>query len=349
MRHTLRANVTLPPTRYADAQRKATYVNEVLTSLSAIPGLDSVAAARLTPFTDNVSIGASLIFPDTGQKTAAYFKWNAVTPAFFKAMGIPMLLGRTFAPADHGDKVAVVNETFVKRYLGRRRPIGTSMLRAEVGPIPYRIVGVVAGTKTVTIGEDPQPQLYEPLDQVPSDRLRIQFVAHSTIPPALQVEAVRAALHRIDPAAAAEVETMISSMGLAFLPSQVGALLLGSIGVLGLLLAAIGLYGVMDYSVVRRTREIGIRISVGATRSNVSRMVLFECARLIVTGSAIGLSIALFLTRPLAIFLVPGLHSVDPITFLAVILVTFLTGMFAAWAPMRRATAVDPNIALRYE
>lgn len=126
-------------------------------------------------------------------------------------------------------------------------------------------------------------------------------------------------------------------MGLAFLPSQVGAILLGSIGVLGLLLAAIGLYGVMDYSVVRRTREIGIRISVGATRSDVSRMVLVECARLVVTGSAIGLFIALFLTKSLAIFLVPGLRNVDPITFLAVIFVTILTGMFAAWGPVRRS------------
>jgi ABC-type antimicrobial peptide transport system permease subunit len=165
----------------------------------------------------------------------------------------------------------------------------------------------------------------------------------------LQLDPVRAALHRIDPSAAAEVETIRSSIGLAFLPSQVGAVLLGSIGVLGLLLAAIGLYGVMDYSVVRRTRELGIRISVGATRSNISRMVFVECARLIVTGLAIGLFIAFFLTRPLAIFLVPGLKNVDPITFLAVILVTILTGIFAAWGPVRRATAVDPKTALRYE
>ncbi len=349
VRHTLRADVNLSPEKYKDGQGTAMYINRVLSGLAGLPGIESAAGARLTPFTDNVSFGSRITFPENGQQVQTYFKWNAVTPAYFHTMEIPVIRGRTFAEADRGEKTVVVNGTFVERFLGKRQPLGTVFLWGEERKIPHRIVGVVGGTKTVTIGEAQQPQMYEPLGAISGGSLRVQFVLHSALPPSTQVDAVRAELHRIDPSAGAEVQTMSSSMGLAFLPSQVGALLLGSIGVLGLLLAAVGLYGVMDYSVARRTREIGIRISVGATQSNVSRMVLLECAKLIVTGSAIGLFVALFLTKPLAIFLVPGLRSVDPITFFAVILVTILTGMLAAWGPVRRATAIDPNTALRYE
>jgi ABC-type antimicrobial peptide transport system permease subunit len=149
--------------------------------------------------------------------------------------------------------------------------------------------------------------------------------------------------------AGAEVETMYSGIGLAFLPSQVGAVLLGSIGILGLLLATVGLYGVMGHSVVRRTREIGIRIAIGATRSDISRMVLLDSARLTLAGSAIGLFVALFLTKPLAMFLVPGLKPADPLSFGAVLIIMILTGVLAAWGPVRRAMGVDPNTALRYE
>jgi hypothetical protein len=310
--------------------------------------MESVAAARLTPFTDNTSFGSPLTFPDNGQQTEAYFKWNAVTPAFFQVMGIPIRRGRTFSTADRGEQVVIVNRTFVERFLGNRQPVGTALVWGE-GKTPYRIVGVVEGTKTITIGEEPQPQLYESLGLIGNDRFRIQFVMRSAIPPALQLDAVRRTLHRIDPMAGAEVETMYSSIGLAFLPSQVGAVLLGSVGVLGLLLATVGLYGVMNYSVVRRTREIGIRIAVGASRTNISRMVLLDSARLTLIGSAIGLFVAVFLTKPLAMFLVPGLKPADPLSFGTVLMIMILTGVLAAWAPVRRAMAVDPNIALRYE
>lgn len=318
-----------------------------------MPGIEAVAAARLTPFTDNVSFGSRLKFADNGQEKHVYFKWNAVSSAFFDVMRIPLRRGRTFTAADSvGEKIVIVNETFVQRFLDGRQPVGTVFSwgpHTPDGNTRYRIVGVVAGTKTMTIGEEPQPQLYQPLAQIDNDRLRIQFVMRSAIPPVLELDAVRRTLHRIDPMASAEVETMYSSIGFAFLPSQVGAVLLSSIGVLGLLLATIGLYGVIAYSVVRRTREIGIRMAIGATRRNISRMVLVGAAKLTLTGSAIGLFIALFLTKPLAMFLVPGLKPSDPLSFGTVLAVMILTGALAAWGPMQRAIAVDPNTALRYE
>jgi ABC-type antimicrobial peptide transport system permease subunit len=201
----------------------------------------------------------------------------------------------------------------------------------------------------MTIGEDPRAQLYEPLAQIQTGRPRIQFVARSLTPPAAQLAAVRQALRQAEPAAGLEVETMFSAIGFAFLPSQIGAVLMGSIGALGLLLAVIGLYGVLAYGVARRTREFGIRIAIGASPRNVSAMVLREFARLLVTGIAIGLAVALFVTRPLSMFFVPGLNATDPLTFATVIAALALTGLLAALGPVRRALRIDPLQCLRYE
>ena len=201
----------------------------------------------------------------------------------------------------------------------------------------------------MTIGEDPRAQLYEPLAQVPNDRARLQFVVHSAEPPATQLKSVRLALRNAEPGAGLQVETMFSAIGFAFLPSQVGAALMGGIGALGLLLAAMGLYGVLAYSVLRRTREIGIRMAIGAKPADVSFMVLREFTRLLVTGMAIGLAIALFVTKPLAMFFVPGLSPSDPATFLLVMGLLAITGMAAALGPVRRALKIDPLGCLRYE
>lgn len=350
VQHTLRADVNLPPATYSNSQHKASYIREVLGELEALPGIESAAAARLTPFTDNVAVRIPLKFADHDQTKPAYYKWNAVTPAYFQVMGIPLRRGRMFTATDGSEeKVVIVNETFVKRFLDGRPPIGTVFSWSVGGQASYRIIGVVGGTKTVTIGEEPQPQLYEPLRQIENDRLRIQFVMRSAVPPALQLNPVRRMLHRIDPTTGVETETMYSSIGFAFLPSQVGAVLLGSVGVLGLLLASVGLYGVVAYSVVQRTREIGVRIAVGATRRDIGGLVLRDVGTLILSGSAIGLFIALFFTKPLAMFLVPGLKPSDPLSFGAVLAVMLLTGTVAAWGPVHRALAVDPHAVLRYE
>jgi putative ABC transport system permease protein len=349
VRHTIRVQINLSPLRYSNVQQKAIFVDSALRQLSALPGIECVAAARLTPFNGNATFGSTLKFPDNGQQVHSLFKWNAVTSGYFKAMDISLYQGRDFSAADGKQKVVIVNRTFVQRYFGDRQPTSTVFAWGEDGKTPYRVVGVVEGTKTTTIGEDQQPQLYEPLAQISEDSLVMQVVLRSAIPPALQLDAVRRTLHNIDPTAAVEVETMYASIGLAFLPSQVGAILLGSIGVLGLLLATVGLYAVVAYSVVRRTREIGIRMAIGATQSNISRMVLRDAARLTLIGSAIGLGIAFFITRPLAMFLVPGLRPTDPLSFGAVTIAMLLTGVIAASGPMRRAVTVDPNIALRYE
>jgi predicted permease len=349
VRHTIYADVNLPPREYQDVARKKLYVTQALRELTALPGVESAAAARVIPFNAATRMMVGLKLPDTGKKVDAFFYWNAVSPDYFRTMGIPIERGGTFQPGSGAAaRPVIVNRTFAQRYLADRDPLGR-MFHYGAGKTPYVVVGIAGATKNISIGEEDQPQLYDDLAGVDNDRTRLEFVVRSATPPGTQLQAVRAALRRVEPNAGLEVATLYSSIGLAFLPSQVGAALLGSIGVLGLMLATIGLYGVMVYSVSRRTREIGVRLALGANRRDISLMVLASAARLILIGSAAGLLCAFFLVKPLAMFLVPGLHPGDPFTFVAVAAVLAVTGLAAAWGPARRAAAVDPMTSLRYE
>jgi predicted permease len=347
VRHTIRADVYLPPGKYKESRAINHFAGRALEGLGAVPGVTSAAAARIIPFTDATSFGSDVTFPDTGEKRNVQFNWNAVTPDYFRAMDIPLLRGRAFGPQDNGATlVVIVNDVFVRQYLGNREPLGTAFLWGPGGPA-HTIVGVVRATKNMTIGENPRPQLYEPLAQIHNDRTRIQFVVRTAIPPGEQLAAIRQTLRQAEPSAGLEVETMFAAIGFAFLPSQVGAALMGSVGALALLLALLGLYGVLAYSIARRTREIGIRVAVGATSKDISKLVLADFARLLAGGIGIGLAISLMVTRPLAIFLVPGLRPPDPASLAAVIAVLGAAGVLAALGLVRRAFRIDPLECLR--
>jgi predicted permease len=347
--HTLRAEVNLPSDRYTTPERLRSYIERTLPELEALPGISAVAAARIIPFTDSTRFTSGMTFPDTGEKIEANFSWNAVSADFFRVMGIPVLEGRAFTTADRGsDLIVTVNRTFVNRYLGGRAAVGRTFLWGD-GTEPFRIVGVVEGTKTMTVGEDDMPQLYQPLAQITNDRRRLQFVLRSRTSPASQVAAVRSTLRRLEPSAGTQVEPLYSSIGLAFLPSQVGAMLFGAIGLLTLVLAATGLYGMMAYSVARQTQEIGIRMAIGATRSDISQMVLREAVTLVAAGSVIGVGMALLVMRPLAMFLVASLTPADPLSLGGVVVVLTLTALAASLGPVCRAARVDPATTLRYD
>jgi putative ABC transport system permease protein len=349
VRRTVRADVHLPPAQYQDPQRRNAYHAAALERLSALPGIESAAAARIIPFTDATNFSTDVTFDHTGRKQNVRFHWNAVSPDYFAAMDIPIRGGRAFLPADAtGHKVAIVNETFVRRYIPDRDPVGATFFWHDPRE-RFTIVGVAARTLNITIGEDEAAQLYQPLAQTAGDRTRIQFVLRSATPPATQLQAVKRALRTVEPGAGLEVATMYSSIGMAFLPSQVGAALMGGIGLLGLLLAAIGLYGVIAYSVSQRTREIGIRVAIGAGRGHVSRLVLLDSLKLLASGAAIGLAVALFVTKPLTMFFVAGLSATDPLAYGAVLLLLGFTTAVATVGPMRRAMKIDPARCLRYE
>ena len=241
----------------------------------------------------------------------------------------------------------IVNQAFVKAYLGKRQAVGT-VFRLS-GEEARRIVGVARGTKNMTLGEGDEPQLYEPLAQGLRQRTRLQFVLKTSAPPATQVNAIREALRQVDPAVGIEVSTLYSAIGFAFLPSQLGAGLMGGIAILGLLLAAIGLYGILAFTIAKRTREIGIRLALGATRVEIGAMVLRETAVLVALGAAVGLGLSVLVAKPLAAFVIPGLSATEPLSLAVVALVLGTTALLATIAPLRRAIRIDASQCLRLD
>jgi predicted permease len=348
----LRAEAHLPPAEYAQPGRMEAYGERVVNELRALPGVEAAAVVRTVPFNDQSTQGGRIRLADTGESIPVRVHTNAVTPEYFRVMGIRLLAGRGLTERgvarqeEAAERTVVVNRVFAEKYLPGRQAVGTTFLW---GSRRFQVVGVVEGTKVMTMGEDPQPQLYEPFRQESWAGTRMDFVVRSATPPEGQLRVVQETLRRLEPGAGLLVATMANSMGLALLPAQVGALLMGSVGAVGLLLAAIGLYGVLAYMVVRRTREIGVRMALGATAWQIAGMVMADAGRLVAVGSAIGLGVAVLVTQPLAMFLVPGLSPRDPLSIAAVALVLGVSAVVAAAGPLRRAAGVDPMAALRCE
>lgn len=273
------------------------------------------------------------------------YHWNAVTAGYFAAMRIPVLEGTGFSGREAAE--VIVNPAFVSQNLGGRHAVGTVFRRDQSKEL--RIVGVVRGTKNMTMGEGDQPQMYEALAQSQRQMERVQFVLRTSLNPATQVTAVREALRNLDPAVSVEVSTLYSAIGLAFLPSQVGAGLMGGVAILGLLLAAIGLYGILAFTIARRTREIGIRLALGASQMEIGRMVLSETAFLVGIGAALGLGLSILVAKPLAAFVIPGLSATNPLSLAAVCAVMGATALVAVATPLRRAISIQPSQCLRFD
>jgi hypothetical protein len=234
--------------------------------------------------------------------------------------------------------------TFARRVFGGRDPIGHTI----TGHTTMLIVGVARDSKYFTLGETQRLAVYEPYF-AQDEPVDLQFIVRTAGSPIALVKPVGELLGRLDSSAAIEIKPMIRGLGLALLPSQAGAALLGTMGLLGLALASIGLYGILLYSISRRTREIGLRVALGATPAAVLRLVCRQSFGLVGAGLGIGLGLAFFATRPLAMFLVPGLSTTDPTSFGAVIGVLSAVALFATLTPAIRAMRVDPMSALRHE
>jgi predicted permease len=273
-----------------------------------------------------------------------------VTPGYFATLGIAQLVGRDFSnETAAGPKTAIINRAFADRLFAGVNPIGQHV---NGGNFTYQIIGVVDNVKSRTLGEDARPLLFRTLEQSVADDPSLMgytLIVHTEGHPGALAEAVRRQVHALDPAMAVyNEETMDEHVRTAYVLPRLAAALFGIFGAIGVLLAAVGLYGVMSFAVSRRTREIGIRMAMGARPAAVERLVLRQGLVLTVIAVALGWPAAWMLSTLAASFLY-GIQPHDALTFTIVPPFLVAIALAACWLPARRAARVDPMQALRTE
>jgi len=332
-------------------QRTSEFLRQLRERVEALPGVNGAVVTDIAPLSGgNRSDGFDVVGEPGKNGSIPSAELYMATPGYFRTMGIPLLAGRDFGneTAD-GAKVAVVNRAFAERLFGTANPIGR---RVSGGDVTYRIIGVVGNVKARTIGEDTRPLLYRSLDQtVGSDPSMMGYtlMVHTAGNPAALSDAVRRQVYALDSSMAIyNEETMEEHVRTAYFLPRLAAMLFGIFGGIGLTLAMIGLYGVMSYAVSRRTREIGIRMAMGAKRGAVQGMVLRQGFVLTLIAIAVGWPAAWMLAKLAASFLY-GVQPHDAFTFAIVPPMLALIALAACWIPARRAASVDPMRALRTE
>ena len=332
-------------------QRFASLVDTALERLRALPGVEAASPASAVPLNPFLAFNrpGGRFRPDAGSRTVRVeYNSNAVGPDYFRVMGIPILQGRAFADSDRigAPEVVILNENLARRLFGNTNPVG-HILRFPNNR-DTTIVGIARNCKYATLGEDNAMALYEPYFQQNHSAFA-HFIVRTRGAPETIARKVNETLAGLDAAAAVETHTMGEIFAGALLPSRLGAAILGSMALFGLMLASIGLYGVLLYATQQRMREIGIRVALGATPGNVFAMVVGQSLRLVTAGMVIGLAVAAVAVRPLSMFLVPEVRPADPMNFVAVACVLALVAGLATLAPTARALRVDPAVALRHE
>jgi predicted permease len=276
---------------------------------------------------------------------------NQISDGFFETMGIPLLLGRTLNPHDiaSSSHVAVVNEVFARKYFGKSNLLGQHFKWDPTSSQEVEIVGVVQNAKYTDLQQEAPPTIYTPYTESLEGLEAMTFEVRTSGNPKEWTTAVRAAIQGIDKGVPLLfVKTQTEQIDQTLLQQRLFAKLTSFFSLLALVLACIGLYGVISYMVVQRTHEIGIRMALGAERGDVLMMIIVNGIKLILIGVGLGIVGALTLTRFLSSLLF-GVRPTDPGTFVAVALVLLGLALFACYIPAHRATKVDPMVALRYE
>ncbi len=274
---------------------------------------------------------------------------TTVAPSYFEVMGVPLVTGRDFRDSDDADapRVVILNETASRRFWPGERALGKRVITGGSQRTEWEVVGVVADYKVRTLGEEARPQVFFSFAQDYSPMMYL--IARTRVQPEPALAAAKRELLAMDGNLAFfESKTMAQNLEIPLFPVRMGATLLGLFGALALALASIGIYGVIAYSVSRRTREIGIRMALGASRRDVMTMVTRQSLTLVLAGCAAGLAASVLGTRVLANVLY-GVASTDAITFAGTVFVLLTVAFVANWIPARRAARVKPTVALRYE
>jgi putative ABC transport system permease protein len=341
--------LSLPQKKYTNEPQQAAFGEQATAALAAVPGVQFAGLSHVVPFTGNdyvlgFTIAGRPAVEPADQPSTNYY---AVTPDYFKAMGIPLLRGRFFNTHDaaKAPRVAIINESMAKKYFPHEDPLG-QRINVTNGPDTWReIVGIVGDTMHYRLDGDVTVQTYEPFAQQPYSFMT--FVVRVANAAADLPVAVRTAIYSVDKdQPVASVRPLSTLLANSIARQRFTMFLFAVFSTVALVLAAVGIYGVMAFSVTQRTGEIGIRMALGAQRGDVLRLILMQGGRLVGLGLGAGLVGALLLTRFLASLLF-GISPHDPLTFAAIAAVLAGIAALACWLPARRATQVDPMTALR--
>jgi putative ABC transport system permease protein len=344
----------VPRLKYPEPDQQRRFYDQLLPKLAAIPGVEIVGGANPLPFSDNDSDSSFYIAeqPPIAPGNRPDASHLAVAPGYFRSMKIPLRNGRDFDARDteKSGNVALINEAFVKRFFPGVNPIGQHVVldRGDQGDFPMEVIGVVGDTKHEELGEIPRPEMYQPFAQAPNRRLWITLRRTSANLSGMQTS-VRRAVTEIDPDVyVAQLKPLTSMLSKHLAQPRFNMMLLGVFAGVAMILAAIGIYGVIAYSVAQRTREIGIRIALGAQRGEMLGMILRQSLTVVAVGLTIGLLAAFAGTRLLASLLY-GVSANDIFTYASVVLLLGMAALLASYIPARRAMKVDPMVALRAE
>ena len=354
----LTCQVSLPSSKYKDPQI-VSFFQQLLERVRALPGVKAAGATMTLPLRNNGGYWSGLNVegrPAAARESIPIVSFVQATPGYFRAMGIPIVTGRDFTDSDNRDqssKVAIINATLARRFFLDTNPIGKRICLGEdpsKGPW-LTVVGVVGDAALESLTDPRFPQVFSPHAQGVQGGVagNMELALRTSSDRLSLAAAVRNAVHELDKdQSVADIQMLDMVVSASLAQPRLNALLLGAFAALALLLAAIGIYGVISYSVALRTREIGIRMALGAERGDVLKLVIKHGMILALTGAAIGLVGALSLTRLMSSLLY-GVQPSDPPTFLAVFVVLVGVALLSSYIPARRATKVDPMTALRYE
>jgi len=349
-------NVQLPAAKYASDTQQVAFFDQVLPRLAGVPGVQSVGASSTMPFSGGWSTGSFTVegLQLAPNQPGPWGDIRTVSPDFFKTLRVPLKQGRLFAEGDRAGapRVVVVDEEMVKRYWPNTNPIGKRITRtnnADGSPRWLEVVGVVGHTKQEGLDAESRVQLYFPYAQRGMPFLTVAVRTPPGADPLRALPAVREAVRSVDrDIPLSQVRTMSAMVEASVGERRLSMILLGVFATIALVLASIGIYGVMSYSVTQRSREIGVRMALGAERRTVLGLVMRQGMTLALAGVVIGVLGALALTRLIRNQLY-SVGATDPATFVAVALLLAGIALVATFIPALRATRVDPVVALRQE
>jgi len=359
----LAARINLPRARYQQANMHLAFYDRLLEEARAIPGVHSLGLANMMPM-GNVDIRLGFQIPGYQPETAEDSPQagvRAVSPGYFEAMAIPIVVGRSFSREDRqgGKQVVIVNEALVRRYFPEENPVGRQIEVRRSGEWLTglrEIVGVSHDVKPQGLDSEPTPEFFLPFQQASGMLMRggpfsgMNMVVRTSGDPLALVPAIRSRVLSIDPQLPIfNISTLEQRLSNSVARPRFYATLLGVFAGLALLLAVVGIYGVLSYHVVQCTREIGVRMAMGAQRDDVLKLVIRQGAALALIGIVIGLVAGIWTSNHFLPSLLFGITATDSMTYIVIAAVMFIIAIVAAYIPARRAMEIDPVVALRYE